>query len=84
MSRGAAVYEVTRNSMYPGAAVMYVTGCDAIHDLRRDLSASMGSAFNLREFHDRFLSFGSIPVALIAEAMLDAQNRPEGQKNKND
>jgi uncharacterized protein (DUF885 family) len=74
MSPAAARYEVTRNSMYPGSAVIYVTGCDAIHDLRKELSVARGNAFNLQDFHDEFLSFGSIPVALIADAMREAQN----------
>ena len=75
MTRHAANYETTRNSMYPGSAVIYLTGCDAIHDLRKVLSEQQGSRFNLREFHDEFLSYGSIPAALIARAMLEQQNQ---------
>jgi uncharacterized protein (DUF885 family) len=75
MSRESAIYETTRNSMYPGFAVMYLTGCDAIHELRKTLSAHQGSRFNLRDFHDQFLSYGSIPVALIARAMLEEEDR---------
>ncbi len=75
MSRDSAVYETTRNSMYPGSAVMYLTGCDAIHELRKKLSALQGDRFSLRDFHDQFLSYGSIPVALIARAMLGEENR---------
>jgi len=71
MNEGSATYEVTRNSMYPGSAVMYLVGCDAIHDLRTELSSLQGDRFKLRDFHDEFLSYGSIPVALIAEAMLE-------------
>ena len=40
-----------------------------IHDLRRDLSALQGSDFDLAAFHDRFLSYGSLPVSLIAADM---------------
>jgi hypothetical protein len=80
MSRDAAIYETTRNSMYPGSAVMYLTGCDAIHDLRASLRASQGSRFNLRDFHDQFLSHGSIPVALIAEAMQEEEDRVIGRR----
>ena len=84
MSPAAARYETTRNSMYPGSALMYVVGTDAIHELRRELAARPGNRFRLREFHDRFLSYGSVPVALIAEAMREAQNqnslsRPEDE-----
>ena len=72
MSAAAAHYEVCRNSMYPGMALMYLTGCDAIHELRHELSRH--PHFSLREFHDRFLSYGSIPVALVADKMRVAQN----------
>ncbi len=71
MNEGGATYEATRNSMYPGSAVVYLVGCDAIHDLRAELSSLQGDRFRLRNFHDEFLSYGSIPVALIAEAMLE-------------
>ena len=40
---------------------------DAIKHLRRDLAERPG--FDLRAFHDQLLSFGSVPVALVAEAM---------------
>jgi uncharacterized protein (DUF885 family) len=69
MSATAAQGEAVKNSMFPGAALMYLMGRDTILDLRADLQRQMGDAFNLKQFHDRFLSFGSIPVALIAEVM---------------
>jgi hypothetical protein len=70
MSPEAAKSEAVKNSMFPGAALMYLVGTDAIRDLRGAVQAREGSAFSLRAFHDRFLSYGAIPVALIAEAML--------------
>lgn len=69
MSMGAARDEAVKNSMFPGAAMMYLIGQDAIRDLRKEIAAREGSAFSLRRFHDRFLSFGSIPVSLIARQM---------------
>lgn len=69
MSAAGARGEVTRNSMFPGTAAMYLLGRDAIHQLRRDLSARLGARFRLRDFHDEFLSYGSIPVRLIGDAM---------------
>ncbi len=77
MNKDSATYEATRNSMYPGSAVMYLTGCDAIHELRKTLSALQGSRFSLRDFHDQFLSYGSIPVALISQAMLEDAGSPD-------
>ena len=54
---------------FPGAAMMYLIGTDLIHHLRRDLEAQQGASFNLKQFHDRFLSYGSVPVALIDAAL---------------
>ncbi len=69
MTQEAAHAETVKNTMFPGAAMIYLIGQDMIRDLRREMAAREGSAFNLRRFHDRFLSYGSIPVAMIAAAM---------------
>jgi len=69
MTPKAAQGEAVKNSMFPGTGLMYLMGCDLIHQLRRDLAAREGSAFSLRRFHDRFLSYGSVPVSLAAAAM---------------
>ena len=70
MSAAAAHGEAVKNSMFPGAAMMYLSGTSAIHALRQRVAAREGSSFNLRDFHDRFLSYGAVPVALIADEML--------------
>jgi hypothetical protein len=69
MPAEAAAGEATRNSMFPGTALMYLMGRDAIHRLRGNLATRSGPRFGLMSFHDQLLSFGSIPVALIAEEM---------------
>jgi uncharacterized protein (DUF885 family) len=66
MSAAAARAEAVKNSLFPGAACMYLLGWHAIWQLRRQLQAQLP----LREFHDRLLSFGSVPVSLIARDML--------------
>ncbi len=55
--------ETTRNSIYPATRLMYWLGTRAIKSLRREL------AWKPRDFHDRLLSFGSVPVAWVAEEM---------------
>jgi uncharacterized protein (DUF885 family) len=74
MSPAAARQEAIKNSIFPGAALMYLTGTDQIWQLRRERERVEGAPFNLRRFHDRFLSYGSVPVALIAEAMNRSAN----------
>jgi hypothetical protein len=63
MSDAAARAEVGKNSMFPGTAIMYWLGTRALHRLRRERARHA----TLREFHDRLLAFGSIPVPLIAQ-----------------
>ena len=58
-----------KNSMFPGNALMYLMGTRQIWRLRRELAARQGDAFSLQRFHDRFLSYGSVPVARIAALM---------------
>lgn len=79
MSPEAAKSEAVKNSMFPGAALMYLIGTDAIRDLRKEVQDREGSAFSLKAFHDRFLSYGAIPVSLIAESMLgdDLGSQPQ-------
>ena len=48
----------------------YFTGYSEIYRFREDLKAQMGEAFNLRDFHNKFLSYGSAPVPVIRAAML--------------
>ncbi len=73
MSPEAARSEAVKNSMFPGAALMYLMGTDLIWQLRRDRTKAEGADFNLRRFHDTFLAYGAVPVNLIAEAM----NKPD-------
>src|SRR4029453_16507485 len=65
MSPDAARGEACKNSMFPGTALMYWLGTEALHTLRRQRARREGASFSLRRFHDRLLSYGSIPVPLI-------------------
>ena len=65
MSPDAARAEVCKNTMFPATAVMYWIGTDGLHRLRRVRERAEGAAFSLQRFHDRVLSFGSIPVPLL-------------------
>jgi hypothetical protein len=69
MTEAAARAEAVKNSMFPGAAVMYWLGTRDLHALRRTCEAREGGAFRLRAFHDRLLSYGAIPVPLVARLM---------------
>ena len=49
----------------------YFTGYSEIHDLRESLKQKQGNQFQLKKFHERFLSFGSAPVSEIKKLMKD-------------
>jgi hypothetical protein len=71
MTQAAAKGESVRNSMFPGTAAMYWLGTQGLHRLRAEVQAREGAAFSLRRFHDRVLSYGAVPVALISRLMLE-------------
>lgn len=73
MAPEAAHAEAVKNSMFPGAAVMYWLGTRGLHELRDTCRAREGDRFTLRAFHDRVLSYGAIPVPLIARLMTEAE-----------
>jgi hypothetical protein len=54
----------------------YFTGFSEIVELREEIKKKMGDKFNLKDFHEKFLSYGSAPVKYIREMMLN-----ELQKN---
>lgn len=48
----------------------YFTGYMEIYNLREELKEKQGDKFNLKQFHEKFLSFGSAPVKYIRNLML--------------
>jgi uncharacterized protein (DUF885 family) len=48
----------------------YFTGYSEIYALREELKQQQGKDFNLKSFHENFLSYGSAPVKYIRELML--------------
>ena len=77
MSATAARGEAVKNSMFPGAALMYLMGTDVIRELRTEMERRTEPAFDVGRFHDTLLSYGSIPVSLIAEEMKQGADRAE-------
>jgi uncharacterized protein (DUF885 family) len=51
----------------------YFTGYTEIYNLREELKKKEGNKFNLKQFHEKFLSFGSAPVKYIKELMLSKE-----------
>nr|WP_307188083.1 DUF885 domain-containing protein [Massilia niastensis] len=47
----------------------YFSGYEQIVELRERRKQQLGERFNLKEFHDQFLSYGNAPVKMISELM---------------
>jgi uncharacterized protein (DUF885 family) len=62
--------EVRRYLTDPCQASSYLVGKLQILDLRDEYAKLMGDRFDLKEFHDRLLQQGSIPVVLIRNKLL--------------
>jgi uncharacterized protein (DUF885 family) len=60
-----AVGEARRYTQTPTQPMSYLTGKQQITDLRERERTRLGSKFDLRAYHDRLLSYGSIPISLI-------------------
>ncbi len=73
MSPEAAFGETVRTALFPGAAVMYWLGTSGFHALRARYAARFPS---LRAFHDAVLSYGAIPVPMIAQLMAHESPTP--------
>ncbi|MDB5155709.1 MAG: hypothetical protein JWR50_416 [Mucilaginibacter sp.] len=52
----------------------YYDGYKEIMDLREAYKAKVGDKYKLKEFNEKFLSYGSAPVKLIRSAMLDGKD----------
>ena len=72
LERINAETEVTWYSYSPAYPMSYLMGKRGIMAIREAYQAMQGDAFDLRAFHDRLLSLGSIPVPLAEAAMLAA------------
>jgi uncharacterized protein (DUF885 family) len=49
----------------------YFTGYTEIYELREEMKQVLGEQFKLKDFHEKFLSYGSAPVKYIREMMLN-------------
>jgi uncharacterized protein (DUF885 family) len=66
----AAEAEVDSAIARPGYFIGYFMGMSEILKMREEFRQRRGAAFTLRDFHDRLLKIGSMPPALVREALM--------------
>src|SRR5882757_1380168 len=59
--------EVDRYIIYPGQATAYMLGKLEISKARAEAEQAMGQRFDIKQFHDRVLEDGAIPVSFLHE-----------------
>lgn len=69
LERANAEVEVRRYCSEPTQPLSYAVGKREILRLRERFRARAGSSFRLRDFHDRLLSWGTIPPGLVAHGL---------------
>jgi uncharacterized protein (DUF885 family) len=62
--------EVDRYISWPGQACAYMIGQLEIQRWRRELSSRDPAGFDLRAFHDRLMSLGSLPLQVLEREIL--------------
>jgi uncharacterized protein (DUF885 family) len=69
LSETDAVIETDRYVCQPAQALTYKVGQREIERLRRESAVRLGSAFDLRAFHDAVLGHGTLPLATLAREL---------------
>jgi uncharacterized protein (DUF885 family) len=73
--RWAAEAEVDSALARPGYFIGYFMGMSEIMKMRDEYRRARGSAFTLKDFHDRLLAIGSMPPALMRDALMHDAGR---------
>ena len=67
---GIEASEVERYTVYPGQACSYMMGELKILESREKAKKALGDKFSLRQFHNKVLATGTVPLELL-ESQVD-------------
>ncbi|MAD53273.1 DUF885 domain-containing protein [Idiomarina sp. UBA3162] len=70
-AKADAVKMVERHIVMPGQATAYKIGMNKILELREKAKAELGDKFDIREFHDRVLGNGPVPLNVLEQFIND-------------
>jgi uncharacterized protein (DUF885 family) len=66
-SPDAGSSEIDRYIIWPAQALGYMVGEQEIFKLRAEAKERLGSAFDIREFHDVILLHGALPLPVLED-----------------
>jgi uncharacterized protein (DUF885 family) len=69
LSETDALIETDRYICLPAQALTYKVGQREIQRLRKEATAALGPAFDIRAFHDAVLGHGTLPLATLAKEL---------------
>jgi len=69
LSETDALIETDRYICLPAQALTYKVGQREIQRLRKEATAALGPAFDVRAFHDAVLGHGTLPLATLAKEL---------------
>lgn len=68
-----AMREIARVKRWPAQVVTYKYGAAQIMEWKTALQKRQGTKFNIRDFHDRVLMHGSLPLFMVKQNVLDKE-----------
>jgi len=75
-TRGASEAAVNGIALGPGYVISYTVGRLQLETLLGEYQRRMGAKGSLRDFHDRLLSYGSIPLAVLGPELIADLDKP--------